>query len=82
MKTLSCSLSLLLLCACASQPELCRQHDPPPSKLMQKPQVEASINQTLSRGPDIGRPLVTIGHTADAQIAGLQDYITRVCLAN
>jgi hypothetical protein len=32
-------------------------------------------------GPDIGRPLVQIGHNADAQIAGLQDYIEHVCQA-
>jgi hypothetical protein len=30
-------------------------------------------------GPDIGRPLVLVGHTADAQVAGLQDYIAHVC---
>jgi len=30
-------------------------------------------------GPDIGRPLVSVGHEADAQVAGLQDYITYVC---
>lgn len=35
----------------------------------------------LIQGPDIGRPLVTAGRDADAQIAGLQDYITRVCLS-
>jgi hypothetical protein len=33
-------------------------------------------------GPDIGRPLVQIGHNADAQIAGLQDYIEHVCQAS
>lgn len=30
-------------------------------------------------GPDIGRPLVQIGHNADAQLAGLRDYIEHVC---
>jgi hypothetical protein len=30
-------------------------------------------------GPDIGRPLVLVGHTADSQIAQLQDYINHVC---
>jgi hypothetical protein len=30
-------------------------------------------------GPDIGRPLVSIGHNADAQVAALQDYIQHVC---
>jgi hypothetical protein len=30
-------------------------------------------------GPDVGPNLVQVGHVADAQIAGLQDYITRVC---
>jgi hypothetical protein len=30
-------------------------------------------------GPDIGRPLVLVGHTCDAQVAGLQDYIAHVC---
>jgi hypothetical protein len=30
-------------------------------------------------GPDIGRPLVLVGHVADAQVAGLQDYINHVC---
>jgi hypothetical protein len=30
-------------------------------------------------GPDIGRPLVLVGHVCDAQVAGLQDYITHVC---
>lgn len=30
-------------------------------------------------GPDIGRPLVLVGHEADAQVAALQDYINHVC---
>jgi hypothetical protein len=30
-------------------------------------------------GPDVGRPLVLVGHEADAQVAALQDYITHVC---
>ncbi len=37
-----------------------------------------SIVDSVS-GPDIGRPLVSVGHIADAQVAGLQDYITHVC---
>jgi hypothetical protein len=32
-------------------------------------------------GPDIGRPIVQVGHDANAQVAGLQDYIERVCQA-
>lgn len=32
-------------------------------------------------GPNIGPTLVRTGHVADAQVIGLQDYITRVCLA-
>lgn len=32
-------------------------------------------------GPDIGRPVVQAGRDADAQIAGLQDYIAKVCEA-
>lgn len=50
MTTFSLSLCLLLLCACAPTPELCRRHDPPPLRLMQKPQVESQINQILSKG--------------------------------
>jgi hypothetical protein len=30
-------------------------------------------------GPDVGRPLVQIGHACDAQVAGLEDYIEHVC---
>lgn len=30
-------------------------------------------------GPDIGRPLVSIGRDANAQVAALQDYINHVC---
>jgi hypothetical protein len=33
-------------------------------------------------GPDIGRPVLQVGHDADAQIAGLQDYIEHVCQAH
>jgi hypothetical protein len=33
------------------------------------------------QGPDIGRPLVTAGRDADALIAGLQDYVAKVCRA-
>jgi hypothetical protein len=32
-------------------------------------------------GPNVGPDLVQVGHVADAQIAGLQDYIVRVCRA-
>lgn len=30
-------------------------------------------------GPDIGEPLVRVGHDSDAQVIALQDYITHVC---
>ena len=30
--------------------------------------------------PDVGPPLVKVGIDSDAQVRGLQDYITRVCL--
>jgi hypothetical protein len=30
-------------------------------------------------GPDIGRPLVQLGHDADSQVSALWDYIDRVC---
>lgn len=30
-------------------------------------------------GPDLGRPLVLVGHICDAQVAGLQDYVNHVC---
>lgn len=43
--------------------------------------VRAPDPQPSVPGPDIGRPLVQIGHNADAQVAGLQDYIARVCQA-
>ena len=32
-------------------------------------------------GPNIGPPLVRSAHLADAQVKGLQDYITHVCQA-
>ena len=32
-------------------------------------------------GPDIGSYLVLGAHRCDAQVKGLQDYITRICLA-
>jgi hypothetical protein len=37
--------------------------------------------EAVVSGPDVGLPLVRIGHDADNQIAGLQDYIKRVCLS-
>ena len=42
--------------------------------LLPAPSVVDSVS-----GPDIGRPLVLVGHTCDAQVAGLQDYIAHVC---
>lgn len=35
----------------------------------------------LQAGPDIGPPLVRVGHVTDAQVAGLQHYIEHVCQA-
>jgi hypothetical protein len=46
-----------------------------------KPPVRAPDPPNPVPGPDIGRPLVQISHNADAQIAGLQDYISKVCQA-
>lgn len=43
------------------------------------PPVRAPDRPDPVPGPDIGRPLVQISHNADAQIAGLQDYIAKVC---
>ena len=43
------------------------------------PNLPAPSPPAAVPGPDIGRPLVSIGHTADAQVAGLQDYIEHVC---
>lgn len=36
----------------------------------------------LSPPSDVGPPLVKVGVDSDAQVLGLQDYISRVCLAN
>jgi hypothetical protein len=36
--------------------------------------------QSDPRGRDIGTPIEKVGQAADAQIAGLEDYITNVCL--
>ena len=35
----------------------------------------------LQSGPDIAKPLVTIGRDSDAQLVGLQAYIKNVCQA-
>jgi hypothetical protein len=43
--------------------------------------VRAADPEPPVPGPDIGRPLVQTGHDANAQVAGLQDYITKVCQA-
>jgi hypothetical protein len=43
------------------------------------PHVPAPGPPAALPGPDIGRPLVQVGHDADAQVAGLQDYIEHVC---
>lgn len=45
------------------------------------PPVRAANPPDPVPGPDIGRPLVQIGHNADAQLAGLRDYIEHVCQA-
>jgi hypothetical protein len=42
-------------------------------------QLPAPGPQPALPGPDVGRPLVQVGHDADAQVAGLQDYIEHVC---
>lgn len=43
--------------------------------------IPEPATQPAVPGPDIGRPIVQIGHDADAQVAGLQDYISHVCQA-
>ena len=45
------------------------------------PPVRAANPPDPVPGPDIGQPLVQIGHNADAQLEGLRDYIARVCLS-
>lgn len=36
----------------------------------------------LQSGPDVAKPLVTIGRDSDAQVSELQAYIKNVCLAS
>lgn len=49
------------------------------------PRIDAALPQrgpdpvSAVPGPDIGSPLVRVGHVNDAKVAGLQDYITHVC---
>jgi hypothetical protein len=44
------------------------------------PDVSTPVREEPVAGPDIGRPVLTQGRNADAQIAGLQAYIAKVCL--
>ena len=41
--------------------------------------LSAASTPAAVPGPDIGRPLVQIGHDADAQVEALWDYIDHVC---
>jgi hypothetical protein len=43
--------------------------------------VRAAPAEDSVPGPDIGGPIVQVGHNADAQVAGLQHYIEHVCQA-
>lgn len=45
------------------------------------PAVPAAAPADPVSGPDIGRPVLQVGVDANAQVAGLQDYIERVCQA-
>lgn len=44
------------------------------------PHEVAPSGRADSSHPDVGPPLVKAGIDSDAQVRGLQDYITRVCL--
>jgi hypothetical protein len=58
---------------------------PPPRPARPAPDAPVASGKPdpvpLQAGPDVGPALVRVGHDADAQIAGLQDYITKVCRA-
>jgi hypothetical protein len=43
--------------------------------------IRAEPRADLEPGPNISPAIAGEGHKADAQVAGLQDYINRVCLA-
>lgn len=43
------------------------------------PPIPAAAAAPTLPGPDIGRPVLQVGRRADAQVAGLIDYIQRVC---
>jgi hypothetical protein len=43
--------------------------------------LPAAAGGSVQPVTDIGKPAADIGATANAQVAGLKDYITRVCLA-
>lgn len=45
------------------------------------PNVQPPIRTELIEGPDIGKPILTEGRNADAQVKALQEYVTKVCLA-
>jgi hypothetical protein len=51
------------------------------------PRIDAPVDSRspdpvpVAAGPDIGPPLVQVGHVIDAQVAGLQHYIEHVCQA-
>jgi hypothetical protein len=50
------------------------------TRLIAPPAPLRAVNAPdLVPGPDIGRPLVQLGHDADAQIDALWDYIDHVC---
>lgn len=53
--------------------------NPAGSRVDASPSVRAPDPSNAVPSIDIGRPLVQISHNADAQIAGLQDYIEHVC---
>jgi hypothetical protein len=43
--------------------------------------VSPPVREQLVQGPDIGRPILTQGRNADAQVKALQAYIAKECLA-
>lgn len=54
---------------------------PARSGTAQSPALPAAAAPAPLPGPDIGRPVVQLGIQADAQVAGLIDYVQRVCQA-